>query len=358
VTITYRVRVANNVQSGNRICLTSKFNYDSNGDGTNDTTTTANTCVTANCAAQPPAQSNLGPGLLPDFVGVPSDQKAGSVLIFPLYTSDPSSPNLTNTRINLTNTSTTSAVSVHLFFVDGATCNVADRYLCLTANQTTSLTTVEFDPGTTGHLVVVAVDSNGFPLNHNHLIGDAYVKTVIDQTRFFGNYGAEAYAALRNFISDPTATTTSINFDGVDYDYALKTLALSNIGSRADGNFNLISIVRTGGNLGTGIASLGSLFALLYDDQEDAASFNFSGSCQLRGVLSNTFPGRASPRFDDKIPTGRSGWLRFFMTGAGGMVGVSIRANATDTGFNGAHMLHKLTLTTDSYVMPIFQPGC
>jgi uncharacterized repeat protein (TIGR01451 family) len=358
VTITFRVRVSNNVQVGNRFCITTRFNYDSNGDGTNDTTTTSNTCTTATCAPQPPAQGNIGPGLLPNYFGAPSDQKAGSVLIFPLYTSDPASPNLTNTRISLTNTSTTSAVSVHLFFVDGSTCNVADRYLCLTANQTTSLTTVEFDPGTTGHMVVVAVDSNGFPLNFNFLIGDAYVKTVVGQNRFFGNYGAEAYSALREFITDPTGTTTAINFNGVDYDFALKTLAVSSIGSRANGNNTLISVVRTGGNLGTGIASLGSIFALLYDDQEDAASFNFSGGCQLRGVLDNAFPGRASPRFDDKIPSGRSGWMKFFMTGAGGMVGVSFHANATDGGFNGARMMHKLTLTTDSYVMPVFTPGC
>lgn len=57
-----------------------------------------------------------------------SDQKPGSVLIFPYHTSDASNPNLTISRICLTNVENQWSACVHLFFVDGATCSV--RALC------------------------------------------------------------------------------------------------------------------------------------------------------------------------------------------------------------------------------------
>ena len=57
-----------------------------------------------------------------------SDQKAGSVLAFPYYTSVGTS----DTRLTISNTGNYSA-NVHMFFVD-ASCNQADQYICLTAN--------------------------------------------------------------------------------------------------------------------------------------------------------------------------------------------------------------------------------
>src|SRR5690349_1218906 len=71
------------------------------------------------------------PGLTYPPTSEVSDQKAGSVLIYNVYTSGATSGNSQNARINITNTSTSSAVAVHLFFVDGTSCSIADSFICL-----------------------------------------------------------------------------------------------------------------------------------------------------------------------------------------------------------------------------------
>ncbi len=115
-------------------------------------------------------------------------------------------------------------------------------------------------------------------------------------------------------------------------------------------------------NLGTGAATLGTLFGILYDDTERALSFQISGGCQLRGSLSNNFP-RTAPRFETFIPSGRTGWLKIFSQFDIGILGAAINLNpnvgASAGAFNQGHNLHKLTLTaTPSLTIPVFPPFC
>ncbi len=132
------------------------------------------------------------PGLPYPAASEISDQKAGSVLFYVLYTSSTTSPNTTNTQISLTNTSSSSAAFVHLFFV-AQSCSVADRFICLTAGQTTRFTTFDEDPGIQGYLIAIAADgANGCPRSFNFLIGDAFIKAGTHQA----NLGAEAFSAL------------------------------------------------------------------------------------------------------------------------------------------------------------------
>jgi len=49
--------------------------------------------------------------------------------------------------INITNTNGSQTAFVHLFFVDGSNCSVADSFVCLTANQTMTLNAADVDPG-------------------------------------------------------------------------------------------------------------------------------------------------------------------------------------------------------------------
>jgi hypothetical protein len=293
--------------------------------------------------------------------GRPFENNGSSVLVYPIYTSNSSNPNEQNTRINLTNIHTQKSICVHLFFVDGSSCSIADSIVCLTPNQTTSFLASDLDPGTTGYLVAVAIDCTGCPTNFNFLVGDEYVKFSSGHR---GNIVAEGVAALPALTAcNNTSATAQINFDGTSYGRFGRTLAADNFGSRADGNDTMIVVNRIGGNLGTGAATLGTLFGILYDDAEQALSFNVAGTCQLRSSLTNNFP-RVTPRFETFIPAGRTGWLKIFSQSDIALVGAMINYNANAASsagaFNGAHNLHKLTLSSaGSFVVPVFPAqGC
>jgi hypothetical protein len=78
--------------------------------------------------------------------------------------------------------------------------------------------------------------------------------------------------------------------------------------------------------------------------------------------LSNNFP-RTAPRLEQFIPTGRSGWAKFYSLSDIGLLGAQLNYNASAgaaaNAFNQGHNLHKLTLTTAaSLTIPIFPPNC
>lgn len=312
------------------------------------------------------AAFSADPGAVFPLIDQPaSDVKKGSFLFFNIYTSSASAPAVQNTRINITNTSTTSAVFVHLFFVDGNNCSPSDRFLCLTENQTTTLIASEQDPGITGYLIATAVDFDGLPRQFNHLVGDEYVKFA---TGHASALNAEAYAKLddTNTIS-PDGTLAQLSFIGLPiltgaYDRVSRVVAVDNIPARADGNDTLLIVNRFAGNLAIGASTLGSLFGILYNDSEEPHSFTFVGSCQFRSGLSNIFP-RVSPRFEVVIPAGQTGWMKIFSTSDIGIVGSVINFNPNSAvaagAFNGGHNLHKLKLAfAPTYIVPIFPPAC
>lgn len=305
----------------------------------------------------PPA----GPGFPMLANSAINDQKAGSVLFFNFYTSSPANPGSINTRFAITNTNEDVGSIVHLFFVDGSSCSVADRYVCLTQNQTMSFLASEQDPGTTGYLVAIAVNTRGCPINFNHLIGEEFIK---GESGEFSNLGAEAIAAISAVPTpcDDLSVTALISFNGISYNQVPRVLALSNIASRADGTNTRVIVNRVGGNLLTGASTLGSIFGILYDDGEGAHSFSIpSSSCQRVAVLDDQFP-RTTPRFTQVIPAGQTGWMKFWCTGDVGILGLSVatsaNAQASAGAFNSGHNLHKLRLTSDAYTIPIFPPGC
>jgi hypothetical protein len=306
---------------------------------------------------------SVGPGTPFPARSAVSDQKAGSVLIYPIYSSTTASLSRENARLNITNTEPSRRVVVHLFFIEDDSASIADAFVCLTPNQTVSILASDFDPDVTGYLIAVAVDERtGCPINFNFLIGDEYVKLSSGHA---ANLGAEAFAALANLppLCNENATTAEINFDGISYNAAPRVLATSSIPSVLSGNSTLLVIDRIGGNLATGLSTISQIVGIAFDDMEHAYSFEFSTSRrQYRAVLSNSTL-RTTPRLSIIIPAGRSGWLRFWRSSDGGLIGASINFNpnaaADASAFNQGHNLHKLTLTTESsFTMPVFPPNC
>ncbi|MGH9836890.1 MAG: hypothetical protein ACREBD_12945 [Blastocatellia bacterium] len=286
-----------------------------------------------------------------------SDQKAGSVLFYNVYTSSVTGPTTENSRISITNTSSRHAVSVHLFFIDGSSCNPADSMLCLTANQTATFNASDFDPGTMGYIVAIATDENGSPISHNFLIGDVYVKF---DSGHAASLGAEAVGAHKPPGYDDTAISVTLNFDGYEYGRLPATLAVDNIPSRVDSNDTMLIINRPSGNLATGPDAIGTLAGILYNDAENAFSFSFStNQCQFKFSVSSTMP-RTTPRFTTVVPTGRTGWMKIFTYTGAPLLGAMINLNRSvaPAAFNQGHNLHKLRLTNSSISIPIFPPNC
>ncbi|MBS1792140.1 MAG: HYR domain-containing protein [Acidobacteria bacterium] len=312
---------------------------------------------TATCAFTVKVNQDIGD---PISRGVaPTDQQTGSVLAFPVYISNATSPQSQNTRIAITNTDPTRAAFVHLFFVSEA-CTIADTFICLTAQQTTQFLASDLDPGTTGYLIAIATDNAGCPANFNFLMGDEFVKFQSGQA---ANLAAQVFAALPGWQACVGgATSATINFDGIHYSQAPRVVADGNLASRADGNETLIYLNRLGGDFRTGASAIGTVSGLLHDDAENVLSVSRSGGCQLRLELNSCFscPG---PRLEQFIPVGRTGWLKLFNDADIAIFGASLVANpnvkATANAFNQGHNLHTLTLTnTASIVIPVLPPNC
>ena len=118
----------------------------------------------------------------------------------------------------------------------------------------------------------------------------------------------------------------TLKFDGVNYSALPRTLALSNLPSRADGNDTLLVLDRIGGNLARGLDSVSDFVGLIYDDAEKAYSFGGrGGSCQFRNRLDGVFP-RTTPRLDVVISAGRSGWMKLWSASEGAVVGAAVPA--------------------------------
>jgi hypothetical protein len=154
-------------------------------------------------------------------------------------------------------------------------------------------------------------------------------------------------------LSDATA---ELAFDGISYNEIPRTIALSNIAPRAEGNDTMLVINRIGGDMAaTGGLVLGPLAGVLYDDLERSASFTMAGqACQMRTSLTGSSL-RTTPRFENMVPSGRSGWFRIASAGDEGIIGAVLNSNPN--GFSQGHVLHTLTVTrTAVLTIPVAPP--
>ena len=309
-----------------------------------------------------------------------SENKLGSVLFFNFYTSDAASSQV-DTRVNITNVNPAQDIAVHIFFVDSVTCNIADSFLCLTGNQTSSFVTSDIDPNVTGYIVVVAVDSLGRPASFNFLGGDELVVTSTAH-----RFGLAAVAATRrdgNFVSPVNADGLSATmvFNGRQYDFLPQTMVLDNFPSQVGGVGSALADTRLYvytplADLSTiGSAFSGSLFFLIHDDQENTFSAQLPLGCFLTSDKQRITSIRTVPNINTIVPSGRSGWATFSASGnrtiaCGDTNGALLRlttvplmgATATKVGsFTGGHNLRYATVFNRpgfSITVPVLPPPC
>ena len=302
-----------------------------------------------------------GPGEAYPETAEVSDQKAGSVLLYPYYTSGSASAIAQNTRISITQTADV-PIAMRIFFVRN-TGTVLTKVICLAPKQTDTYLTGSLDPGNSGYILIVAVDNDGCPVGANTLIGDAMVKR---STGHSASLTAYAYAALFSGTlggCDSESTTANVDLDGTSYNRSPRTVAIDKVRSRADGNDTLLILDRVGGNLATSsIGNIGPVSGTLFDQSGVAFPFSFNvAQPQLVQALTNTLP-VTSPPFGTVVPAGTVGWMKMAGDADIGLLGAVINFNpnaaAAAGAFNGGHGLRALTVTpAASFVVPV-APAC
>jgi hypothetical protein len=113
----------------------------------------------------------------------------------------------------------------------------------------------------------------------------------------------------------------------------------------------------------TGGPKLSTISGVLYNDKESGLSFNFNpGSCQVLTSVTNNFP-KIPTRFEQFVPAGASGWMKFYPTEDQAVLGAAINLNAnaatSAVAYNQGRNLRKLTLTsTVKLTIPVAPPVC
>lgn len=294
-----------------------------------------------------------------------TDQKAGSVLVFPYYTSDASGNFIqSDTLITITNVSNDDSFIngipnyqyLHLFFMKD--CSPADTFACLTPNGSIQILASAYDPTTTGYLIAIAVDAEGVPIQNNSFIGNAFVRDEVNGV--IDSYGAEAFASLNSAPVPQSGGSAIIALDGVNYEAPPQEFSVQlQDPALADQTLVLASV---GGDLGSNLNSIkqGNV-GLLYRADEAPASFQpslGSGCFISRAITNQNFrivPGNLSSFLKDSY-----GYIKFNVSAPAvgllfsrqGVIGQSKNR------FAGIRTLHKTGTGYTALFVPVFPPYC
>ncbi len=294
-----------------------------------------------------------------------SDQKAGSLLVYPFYTSK--AQDRRDTRVSISNVGPTS-VTVHMFMLDGSSCNQADQFVCLTPNASIAFKASDLDPEVTGWVFAVAVDGlTGYPITANSLIGNA----LVSDGEYVGNYGAEAFWSKGDPATINPATsggfgTATLNFNGGDmtapavggYDLLPSQFAVELQSTNDSYGQKLVTVGMTGditegSPKGAGQVGIGQLYN---GNEKPFGSFSkiLNDGCQAMAVISASVP-RVPLGMAYLIPAGQVGTMKFF---TGGGVGLIMTPKTLGNKWSGIRSLHKLSTVSKTMTIPVFTPAC
>jgi hypothetical protein len=297
-----------------------------------------------------------------------SDQKAGSILVFPAYVSaSDGSFSKSDTLITITNVCNGASVSggspnysfLHLFFMNGANCSPADTFVCLTPNGSIQFKASDYDPTVMGYLIAVAVDATGAPTQNNCFIGSAYYRD--DQFQNIGSYNAEAFWKYTpGSITVGVGANATLNLDGMEYDAAPTQFAVPVQDPAVSDEFIVLASVS--GNLGTSmLPAVQSGVGALYRADETPASFQPQiGAGCFSTVPIDKSKVRVVPGNLDTFLKDSYGYLKFNVaTPAVGLLhSKQGPANQGKNRWSGVRTLHKTAVGTATLVAPCFPPFC
>ena len=330
VIINYKAQIAAGTPLNMPICIDSDVTFNGGPKAT------VQECKTLGCPAGP--------------VNVAvSDQKAGSLLVFPYYVSKAAEQK--DTRLTISNIGE-KAATVHLFFIDGTSCNQADQFLCLTPNASFAFKASEYDPDATGWLLAVAVDAQGRPVQYNGLLGNAFV----NDGSYVDNYGAEAFWANSPLVATLNNDTATLFFDNQSYDAVPNQFAIE-LQSPVDAAGQRVVTVGLQGDLTTskltGAAQVGT-GQVINGNEKPFGSFSawLLGSCQAQATILTTSP-RVPNGMHGMIPSGQVGTMKLNI-GAG----VGLLLTPRTATWKGIRTSHKTGLTTTTLTIPVVIPVC
>jgi len=292
--------------------------------------------------AASPCQAMPQPTPTPPPPPPPVEETGGSIIVFPFYSSSITSPTTENTLISLTNTDETRSVTLHLVFTINESTSAADRSLTLSPNQTATMLASEIDPGVSGSMTAIPVDSmTGCPIRFDGLAGTAQVKLASQQ--------GGSLQAIRLSMADGQLPACGVTAD-------IRCLAPRVIGgtllSFEDGYRQMLVVTRIGG-------SLGALSGAVFNDAESVFSFSLSSSLsQLKAQIDYSFP-RTTPRLSMIVPAGRSGWFKLSRLSDGAIVGAMFTHNprAGVLSVNSGRNLHQLGMMVETISIPVVVPS-
>jgi len=329
VNLLFRVQFAPGLLNGAQVCFDATFVIDGNQ-------AQQQICTILNCPAG---------GINPTV----SAQKPGSLLVFPYYTSKAATK--ADTRFTVSNLGAQMAY-VHLFLIDGTSCQPSDYFLCLTPGASYAGKASELDIENTGWILAIAVNQQGQPIQYNNLIGNAFV----NDGEYVDTYGAEGFAARSPNVAALQGDTALLFFDGIGYDAMPNQFAVE-IQSPVNAPNQRVVTVGVRGDLHasavTGAAQIGTGLVINGNETPTGSFVGWlNGNCQAISLITSTTP-RVPLGMSKLIPAGQTGTMQFRTGG-----GVGLLMTPRTAPMSGIRALHKIGLTTSTLRIPIFPPVC